>query len=323
MMAQLQRMLESLRGAQARNRQQQRQSREAQEAMRRLQGIIQRQQRLLDDTFRRSQEGETGDAPLEESQEEQESIRRQLGELMQRLGEMMGQVPQNLGQAERSMRQSERALGQGQPSQAVGPQTEALEALRQGAQNAARALARRLGRGNRFGRSGRIGRFQGPELRGLRPGNRDPFGRPAEEDGTTGTATGNVEIPSEAEIQRAREILDELRSGPVIFGGPNWSWNTSSACSSVSSRIASPVPAEYRFRLPGPGPAGGYRPLAGRGLARRFRDLFAGEPDIGPPRRGRRIVDAPGEPEAFPGRQLILRRKDVHMPDLVARRIGQ
>ncbi len=211
MMAQLQRMLESLRGAQARNRQQQRQSREAQEAMRRLQGIIQRQQRLLDDTFRRSQEGETGDAPLEESQEEQESIRRQLGELMQRLGEMMGQVPQNLGQAERSMRQSERALGQGQPSQAVGPQTEALEALRQGAQNAARALARRLGRGNRLGRSGRIGRFQGPELRGLRPGNRDPFGRPAEEDGTTGTATGNVDIPSEAEIQRAREILDELR----------------------------------------------------------------------------------------------------------------
>ncbi len=211
MMAQLQRMLESLQGAQARNRQQQRQSREAQEAMRRLQGIIQRQQSLLDDTFRRSQEGETGDAPLEESREEQESIRRQLGELMQRLGEMMGQVPQNLGQAERSMRQSERALGQGQPSQAVGPQTEALEALRQGAQNAARAFARRLGRGNRLGRSGRIGRFQGPELRGLRPGNRDPFGRPTEEDGTTGTATGNVEIPSESEIQRAREILDELR----------------------------------------------------------------------------------------------------------------
>ena len=44
----------------------------------------------------------------------------------------------------------------------------------------------------------------------MRPGNRDPFGRPVEEGGT-GTATGDVKIPTENEMRRAREILRELR----------------------------------------------------------------------------------------------------------------
>ncbi len=59
---------------------------------------------------------------------------------------------------------------------------------------------------------GRFGAFTGASLRGMRQGNRDPFGRRnQEEEGSTGQATGSVKIPGESEIQRARRILDELR----------------------------------------------------------------------------------------------------------------
>ena len=75
-------------------------------------------------------------------------------------------------------------------------------------------MGRGRGRGNgpnQFGRfGGRFGQFAGPRLRGLRPGNRDPFGRQLEE-GNSGTATGDVKIPGAKELKRAREILDELR----------------------------------------------------------------------------------------------------------------
>ena len=76
------------------------------------------------------------------------------------------------------------------------------------------ALARRLGRGQQiFGQqNGRFGTFSGPRLRGIRRGNRDPFGRRIEEkEGASGTVTGRVKIPVEGEIQRSRRILEKLR----------------------------------------------------------------------------------------------------------------
>lgn len=226
LMAELQQMLENLqrglarRGGQQQQQQsaqQRQQQREAQEAMRELRDIIRRQQELLDETFKRSED--RGDAPMTKQQEEQNDIRRQLGKMMQKFGDKLGKVPEGLGRAEREMRSSERALGQGQPQAAVGPQTKALEELRRGAQSAARGMAQRMGRGmargrgqgQQFGPGGQFGRFSGPQLRGLRQGNRDPFGRPTTEEGNQGTATGDVKIPGEAELQRAREILDELR----------------------------------------------------------------------------------------------------------------
>ncbi|MDA0240774.1 MAG: DUF4175 family protein, partial [Proteobacteria bacterium] len=227
LMAELQRMLENLQRGLARrggqqqqmSEQQRQQQREAQQAMRELRDIIRRQQELLDKTFKRSED--RGDAPMNDEKKEQNDIRRQLGKMMQQLGDRLGKVPEGLGRAEREMRESERALGQGQPQAAVGPQTKALEELRRGAQSAARGLARQLGRGQgrgqqfgqgrQFGPGGQFGRFSGPQLRGLRQGNRDPFGRPTTEEGNQGTATGTVKIPGESELKRAREILDELR----------------------------------------------------------------------------------------------------------------
>ena len=210
LMAELQRMLEGMRRGTARNGQMNQQMRQAQRAMRELRGIIQRQQKLLDETFKRSEE--RGDSPLEKEQGEQRGIRGQLGKMMEQLGNILGRVPPGLGRAERAMRESERALGRGAANEAVDPQNRALSELRRGAQSAARGMARQMrpGQGRQFGPGGQFGRFDGPRLRGLRPGNRDPFGRPTEE-GNQGTATGSVKIPGESEMQRAREILDELR----------------------------------------------------------------------------------------------------------------
>jgi len=220
LMAELQRMLQSLRGALARRGRMSDEARRAQQSMRELRGIIRRQQELLDQTYRRTRPDGTGrenekrDETNSQGQSEQQAIRRELGKLMRKFGEQAGKIPKGLGEAERAMRQSERALGQGRPRDSIDPQTQALDALRRGAQNSARALARRLGRGigrGRFDpRGGRFGAFTGPRLRGLRPGNRDPFGRQLDE-GSAGTATGTVKIPEESEIQRARKILDELR----------------------------------------------------------------------------------------------------------------
>ncbi len=220
LMAELQRMLDNLRSALSRGGRQSQQSKQAQQTMKELRDIIRRQQKLLDETHKRAQRD-----PAEREQEgkkdtegltDQEGIRRQLGKMMQKFGEMMGKIPKGLGTAERAMRESEKSLGKGQQGESVGPQGRALDALRKGAQNSARALAGRMGRGRgrangQRGPGGRFGAFSGPRLRGMRPGNRDPFGRRQQEEGNQGTATGRVKIPGESEMQRAREILKELR----------------------------------------------------------------------------------------------------------------
>ena len=172
------------------------------------------------------QQGEPGDDDQRQAlDEQQKELRRRLGELMQKFAEMLGDIPQGLGDADRAMRESEQALGEGQPGDAIGPETQALDALREGAQQGAQALAQQMGRGQgqgqgqmqfgynpgqQGGQFGQFGPFNGPMLQGLRPGNRDPFGRQLDE-GSSGQSNGTVKIPQENELARAREILDELR----------------------------------------------------------------------------------------------------------------
>lgn len=167
------------------------------------------------------QGGDQGEQDQQALDEQQNELRRHLGELMQKFAEMLGEVPEGLGNAERFMRDSEQALGEGQPGDAIDPQTQALDALREGAQQGGQALAQQMGRGQgpmQFGfnpgqpggQFGQFGPFNGPQLNGLRQGNRDPFGRQLDE-GNSGQANGSVKIPQESELARSREILDELR----------------------------------------------------------------------------------------------------------------
>ena len=90
-----------------------------------------------------------------------------------------------------------RAIRQGDLETATREQGRALEQLRQGAQQMARQM---LQRGQR-----RFGMGQG------RSGDvpRDPMGRPQRSEGPD--LGSSVKIPEEIDMQRAREILEELR----------------------------------------------------------------------------------------------------------------
>jgi len=125
--------------------------------------------------------------------------------MMRQLGEGMGDIPAPFGRAEQEMRDAADALGRGRPGEAIGPQTNALDQLQQGARDFARELRRRLaGPGNPGDDSrgvGEHGRGEGPQ--------RDPFGRPLSSSGTYDQ--GDVKIPDENMLQKSRQILDELR----------------------------------------------------------------------------------------------------------------
>ncbi len=212
MLSELQSMLENLQTARPGQP-----SKEFQDGMKMLdslQDMMRAQQEMLDRTYREAQRqqegqqegqqngkpggkpegGQQGDATL------QEALRRQLGELMRQMGEMGGDIPRPFGRAEGAMRRSTEALRNGQPGAAVPPQGEALDQLREGARMATEQMMQKFG-------------MQGPGMpggrAGMQPGQQDPFGRRT--DGGQGFSQGDVDIPSESDVQRARRILDELR----------------------------------------------------------------------------------------------------------------
>lgn len=253
-LAELQRMLENMRSAmRAGPQQQMQQSRQAQEAQRMLQALrelAQRQQSLLDETYRQmrealanrqqgqgqqdlrqqrqqgqpGQQGQRGQQPGQQGQrgqgsnpdfglgsEFQEALRRQLGQMMLDLDAMMGQIPPALGEAERAMRRATDALRQGSGDEAVQAQTEALEHLRSGGNQAAQQMAQQMmGAMSMPGMMMMLRGQQRPLMPFGRQPDRDPFGRRT--DGVSGFATDdNVEVPNEMERRRAHEILRELQ----------------------------------------------------------------------------------------------------------------
>ena len=204
LLALMQELLESLRAGNFGMRPGGKGQNKAWKMMRDLGDIMRRQQRLLDRSFRDSQKGlGQGTKPnTKGSAKEQEALRRGLGDLMRQLGEATGQIPRAFGRAERSMKDAVEALRRNSPGQAVGPQSDALDQLQQGAGNMMKELMKRFGRGPGMARRG--GRLMDRMNRAF-----DPLGRPMP---SVGNFSGeDVGIPDEMEIQRAREILRELR----------------------------------------------------------------------------------------------------------------
>jgi uncharacterized protein (TIGR02302 family) len=176
--------------------------------------IIGQQQKLLDDTFRRQQQGqkdgqrgqkgqqgqqgqqgegaEDGQGGLSDRQRE---LRERLGRLQQGLKELGLQAPGQLGGAEGSMERAERALRDGDLPRGADQETRALEQLRQGARDMAQQMLRQMP--SRFGLNGSRGEL-------------DPMGRPPQRTDGPDPSSG-VKVPDEIDVQRAREILEELR----------------------------------------------------------------------------------------------------------------
>jgi uncharacterized protein (TIGR02302 family) len=201
MLSQLQEMLENLR-ANPFAQQEDPNARQAQEMMRDLGDLARRQQNLLDRTFRDSQQhgpGETSPNGAPYAQD-QAQIRQKLQELSKRFNDLLGQSPPEFGDAGRQMGEAEGSLRAGQPGDAVDPETRALQSLQRGEQSMMQALTERFGRSpgdrprpdqDQFGQS------------------EDPLGRTLP--GAGQVDTGDVKVPDKSDLQRAREILDELR----------------------------------------------------------------------------------------------------------------
>ena len=123
----------------------------------------------------------------------QSGIRKRLDGLLEQLRTLGTRPPDQLEGAGRAMGEAEKALGEENLGRASQQQTLALDRLRQGTQSVAEQVLQTLTSAMGQGRQG----------------NKDPFGRPER---TQGPDLGtSVKIPDQIDIQRAREILDELR----------------------------------------------------------------------------------------------------------------
>ena len=136
--------------------------------------------------------------------QDQDALRRQLGELLSRLGEAGADLPQALGEAEGSMRGATDGLSENDRGRALGHQRDAIDQLRDGAQSLAQQLMDRMqqqqdgGQGQAQQRgTGRNGQEQ------------DPLGRPRAQRGPDDG--DSVRVPDERALQTVREILQELR----------------------------------------------------------------------------------------------------------------
>jgi uncharacterized protein (TIGR02302 family) len=151
------------------------------------------------------QEGSGGMTPdelaqaLKELQQGQGQLRGDLGDLTKKLDELGIKPGEGFGDADKSMGQAGKSLGEGEGEQALGQESEALEALRRGAKDMMQQM-QQAQRGDQGG-SQDGGRQQNAD--------RDPLGRPR---ATTGPDFGDsVKVPDEIDVQRARRILEAIR----------------------------------------------------------------------------------------------------------------
>ncbi|MEQ1698154.1 MAG: TIGR02302 family protein [Hyphomicrobiaceae bacterium] len=137
--------------------------------------------------------GEGGQTPGEGLRQRQKKLAEQLDQLKKDLKGAGSAGSKDMDAANEAMEEAERALEQDALDEATSQQGEALEKMRQGAQKMQQEMAKN-GR-NKFGENG-----ESP---------RDPLGRPQKSTGPD--AGASVKVPGEIDMQRAREILQELR----------------------------------------------------------------------------------------------------------------
>jgi hypothetical protein len=131
---------------------------------------------------------------LEQLAQQQGDLREKLQSLLDRMRIDGANPPDQFEGAGDSMDEAKDALGEGSLGRATDEQSRALDQLRQGAQS----LAEQMMEG---------GEAQAEQGQGN--SGRDPLGRP---DRSNRPDLGlSVKVPDQIDIQRAREVLDELR----------------------------------------------------------------------------------------------------------------
>lgn len=144
---------------------------------------------------------------LKQLRAQQEGLGQKLDQLQKGLKELGMDPGQNFGQAQKEMGNAGKALGNAEGDQAVEGQGNALNALRQGAQNMMNQMMQAM-RGQQPGEGQGEGQGPGQAGQGNQQG-RDPLGR--ETGGTDGLPDTRLRVPDEIDAQQARRILDAIR----------------------------------------------------------------------------------------------------------------
>lgn len=166
----------------------------------------QRQEYFQNEEGQQNRSGEQGEMTeeqlreaLRQLREQQEGLQQQLGELQEKLEEFGLGQNEGFGEAGEAMGEAGKALGEAEGGTAVEEQGRALQALRQGAQQMMNQMRQAMGESP----------GQQPGTARRDPLGTDPLGRPR---ANSGPDFGeDVKVPEEADIQRARRILEAIR----------------------------------------------------------------------------------------------------------------
>jgi hypothetical protein len=145
-------------------------------------------------TEREQPQGQMGQGQNGQLGQRQQELRDKLQSLIDRFRMEGADAPSQMEGGKEAMEDAKEAIGEGALDRATQNQSLALDRLRKGAQSMAEQMME-----------------QGEMQAGQGPGNngRDPLGRP---DRSNRPDLGlSVKVPDEIDIQRAREVLDELR----------------------------------------------------------------------------------------------------------------
>ncbi len=237
LLSEMRRMMDNLRAG--RHMQQRRaEGNQMNKALDELSELMQKQQKLMDETFRQEQQQlenqrqsnqqnqqhgqnnnnrnnnqpdpnrqnqemtaqEYADA-MKQLRQQQKALQEQLDSLNRQLQELGLQPSDEFNEAGKQMGKASEKLGQGEAGEAVGNQGRALDALKKGAQSIMRQMA-----GER--QQGGEQQSQGNANSDNRQG-RDPLGRNLNENGNQ--LGSNTKIPGEIDAQNARRVMEAIR----------------------------------------------------------------------------------------------------------------
>jgi hypothetical protein len=210
MLSQLQNMLENMQAMGA--GQMSPEQKAAAESLEKLGSMIARQRSLMDKTFREQQAAEESPERAKKASPlkgEQEKLSDELTPVTKQAGQAGQDIAAALRRAQDAMDQAAEDLGSGKLGSAGESQQKAIDELRKGGEAVAKQLLQQMaGQGAMMPGQGGPGAGE----------DEDPFGRPQ---ASYGPSFGeSVKVPDKLDIQKAREILEELQRRAAERGRP-------------------------------------------------------------------------------------------------------
>ena len=171
-------------------------------AMQQISEMIEQQEALMEDSFEASMNAAQADQQTPGSGpvnagKEQDTLRKQLEDVMKEIAESDDPIPEELGRADRAMKQASRELNRNRPDRAESAQGKAIEELKK----AAEAI-------DRMHSSSGPSQMAGQNENNRSRDRRDPLGRVPPGQGSS--PGGDVGLPNEPDITRARKIAKQL-----------------------------------------------------------------------------------------------------------------